>query len=120
MTAVRQSLGWAVDVVAASAWALAAFFIGARLVSVTGGVLFALAVFVTAMTYAVSSRTLEHRARDLASGACPRCWSALTTEHQHRRWDAAASTWLAAVTSWRCLSCGFEQEESLACQKCPE
>jgi hypothetical protein len=99
-------------------WALAAFFVGARLFSLTGGLMLAMAVFVTALTYVASSRMQEMRARNLAEGTCPRCRAPVLFEHKHRRWDASNRVWLAPLMSWRCAACGFQQEEALACEAC--
>ena len=120
MTSVRRGLDLALDCFSSAMWALAAFFIGARLFSVTGGLLLALAVFVTAMTYVATSRAQERRARNLAAGACPRCREPIAFEHQHRRWDASNAQWLPPIMAWRCVTCMFEQEESLACEACPQ
>lgn len=119
MTVLRTGLDFTIDVASAGMWALAAFFIGTRLISSQGGTLLALAVFVTALTFVVTSRIQEGRARNLARGACPRCREALHTEHEHRRWDAASHQWLPPVHAWRCADCGFQQEETLACEACP-
>ena len=119
MTAVRSGLDFALDFFSSAMWAVAAFFIAARLLSFSGGILLALAVFVTAMTFVVSSRTQERRARNLAAGACPRCQASLIIEHEHRRWDASHAAWLPALMTWRCKDCAFQQEESLACERCP-
>lgn len=119
MIVVRRSLDFAIDFVTSSLWALAAFFVGARLLSSSAGLLLALAVFVTAMTFIVSNRNQERRARYIAAGACPRCESALASQHEHRRWDTAHQQWLAPLTTWRCEACGFQQEAPLACEACP-
>ena len=110
MTSVRRGLDFALDFLTSCLWALAAFFVGARLVSTPAGGLLALAVFVTAMTYVLSSRSQERRARAIAAGACPRCGGALASDHQHRRWDTASSAWLAPLTTWTCPNCGEEVE----------
>jgi hypothetical protein len=119
VTALRTGLDIVVDVLAAAMWSLAAFFIAARVLDSTIGLILAFAVFVTALTFVATSRAQEQRARNLARGACPRCRDALKTEHEHRRWDAANRQWLPPVHAWRCSSCGFQQEEALACELCP-
>jgi hypothetical protein len=119
VTGVRRGLDFAIDVLTSCLWALAAFFVGARLVSTPAGGLLALAVFVTAMTFVLSSRSQERRARAIAAGACPRCGEALGSDHQHRRWDTSTSAWLAPLTTWTCAACGFQQEAPLACEGCP-
>jgi Zn ribbon nucleic-acid-binding protein len=115
----RRGLDFAIDLVTSGLWALAAFFAGARLISPNAGMVLALAVFVTAMTYVLTSRAQEHRAHAIAAGACPRCNEALTIEHEHRRWDTSNSQWLAPLTTWQCVQCGFQQEASLGCEACP-
>ena len=119
MTSVRRGLDLAIDFVTSGLWALAAFFIAARLISRDAGLLFGVAVFVTAMTFIVSNRSQERRARHIAAGACPRCEAALVSEHEHRRWDTAHAQWLAPLTTWECEACGFQQEAPLACENCP-
>jgi uncharacterized protein YbaR (Trm112 family) len=119
VTAVRHGFDLAVDLLSSLMWALAAFFISARLLSTTAGSMIALAVFVTALTFVVLSRMQETRARSLALGACPRCREALRVEHQHRRWEASLQQWLPPLTTWDCPACGFEQDESLTCERCP-
>lgn len=119
MTGVRGGFDLAVDFFAATMWAMAAFFAGARLFSGTVGLLLALAVFITAVSYIMGSRVQEQRARHLAVGDCPRCKVSLTMEHTHRRWDSGNSQWLPPLISWRCAACGFQQEERLACEACP-
>ena len=119
MTVVRNSLDFAIDVVTSSLWALAAFFVGARLFSSSIGLVLAAAVFVTAMTFIVSTRSQERRARHIAEGACPRCEQPLFSEHEHRRWDTAHAQWLSPLTTWQCDSCGFQQEAPLPCETCP-
>ena len=119
MTAVRRSLDFVIDLLTACLWALAAFFVGARLFSPAVGLLLALGVFITAMTYVVGTRSQERKARFIAAGACPRCHQPLTSEHEHRRWDGSHQQWLAPLTTWKCEACGFEQEAPLACQACP-
>ena len=120
MTALSRGFGYAIDFVTSFAWALAAFFIGARLFGLSAGVLLALAVFVTSMTYVVISRAQEQRAVQLAAGRCPKCRNAVASEHVHRRWGPAAASWLLPSTSWRCRDCGFEHAEALGCEGCPE
>ena len=119
MTGVRRGLDFAIDSVTSGLWALAAFFIGARLFSSSEGLLLATAVFVTAMTFIIGTRSQERRARHIAAGACPRCENTLVSEHEHRRWDTAHQQWLAPLTTWQCESCGFQQEAPLACETCP-
>ena len=119
MTSVRRGFDFAVDVVTSSLWALAAFFIGSRLLSESAGLLLALAVFVTALTFIVGSRSQERRARHIAAGVCPRCRGVLVSQHEHRRWDTAHAEWLAPLTTWQCEACGFQQEAPLACETCP-
>jgi RNase P subunit RPR2 len=119
LTSVRRSLDFAIDVVTSSLWALAAFFVAARLISSDAGLLLALAVFVTAMTFIVSNRSQERRARHIAAGVCPRCQSNLVSEHEHRRWDTVHSEWLPPLTTWQCEACDFQQEAPLACETCP-
>lgn len=119
MTAVRSGLDFAIDLVTSGLWALAAFFMGARMVSPSAGLLLAVAVFVTAMTYILSTRSQERRARYIAAGACPRCRATLTSDHEHRRWETAQQQWLAPLTTWRCERCGFQQEAPVGCEACP-
>ena len=119
MTFIRRSLDFAIDLVTSCLWALAAFFFGARLLSSSAGLLLAAAVFVTAMTFILNARSQEHRAREIAAGACPRCREALQSRHEHRRWDTAHQEWLAPLTTWHCEACGFQQEAPLACDSCP-
>lgn len=116
---LARGFGFAIDLVTSAAWALAAFFIGARLFGLSAGVLLALAVFVTSMTYIVISRAQEERAEKLAAGRCPRCDASTVTEHVHRRWDPGHAAWLQPSTSWQCRQCGFEHTEALACEGCP-
>jgi hypothetical protein len=119
LTALSRGFGFAIDVVTSGAWALAAFFIGARLFGFSAGLLLALAVFITSMTYVVISRAQEQRAQQLAAGRCPRCHNAVATEHVHRRWDTGAASWLMPSTLWRCRDCGYQHVEPLACEGCP-
>lgn len=119
MMGVRRGLDFAVDLVTACLWAMAAFFAGSRLVSPTGGLIFAIAVFVTAMSFVLGNRSEERRARTIAAGACPRCKSPLRTSHEHRRWDTSHEQWLAPHTTWHCTACDFQQEAPVACRSCP-
>ena len=119
MTSVRRGLDFGIDVVTSGLWALAAFFVAARLISSDAGLLLALAVFVTAMTFIVSNRSQERRARYIAAGLCPRCQASLASEHEHRRWDTAHAEWLPPLTTWQCEACNFQQEPQLACESCP-
>jgi hypothetical protein len=119
VTGVRRGLDLAIDIGTSGLWALAAFFVGARLLSSPAGALLALAVFVTAMTFVLTSRSQERRARAIAAGACPRCSRTLDSDHQHRRWDTSSRAWLAPLTTWTCAGCGFQQEAPLACEGCP-
>ncbi len=119
MMSVRRGLDFAVDVLSAGLWSLAAFFVGARLLSPSVGLLLALAVFVTAMTFVVGSRNQERQARHIAAGACPRCGDSLASRHEHRRWDTSHREWLAPLTTWRCAACGFQEEAAIACETCP-
>ncbi|MGF7473790.1 hypothetical protein WFJ45_23950, partial [Salmonella enterica subsp. enterica serovar Minnesota] len=70
MTLLGRGFGFAIDFVTSFAWSLAALFIGARLFGLAAGLLLALAVFVTSMTYVVVSRAQERRAQELAAGRC--------------------------------------------------
>jgi hypothetical protein len=117
---IRRGFDFALDLFTSCLWALAAFFVGARLLSSNAGLLLALAVFVTAMTFILTSRAQERGAQAIAAGACPRCGAALATDHEHRRWDTSNRKWLAPLTTWRCATCGFQQEASLGCEACPE
>ncbi len=119
MTGLRQGLDFAVDFVTACLWALAAFFVGTRLMSHSVGFLLAIAVFITAMTYVLGTRNQERRARHIAAGACPHCSQSLTTAHEHRRWDTTHQEWLAPLTTWHCEACDFQQEAPIACETCP-
>jgi len=119
VTAFRRGFDFTIDLLTSAMWALAAFFICARLISRDAGALLALAVFVTALTFIVTSRVHERRAHAIAAGACPRCRAPLISEHEHRRWDTENQSWLAALTTWRCGECGFQQEAPLACESCP-
>jgi len=119
MSGLRSGLGLAIDIAGAAAWGLAAFFIVARLLSPAAGSLLGLALFLSALTLMIGARLQETKARQLAAGACPRCGSALRTDHQHRRWDAAGKAWLAPLTTWACRGCGFEQDEAIPCGSCP-
>ena len=120
MTGVRRGLDFAIDFITSGLWALAVFFIGARLFSTSAGLMLALAVFVSAMTFTVTNRSQERRARHIAVGVCPRCHDSLVNEHEHRRWDTAHGEWLPPLTTWHCEACGFQQEAPLACEMCPE
>lgn len=119
MTAVRHTLSFAIDIVTSGLWGMAAFFIGARLLSPEAGLLLALAVFVTALTFILTSRQQEKRARNIAAGLCPRCNRALASNHEHRRWDTAHGQWLPPLTTWQCDECRFQEEAPLACEACP-
>jgi hypothetical protein len=116
---VRRGFTLLVDVVTACMWALAAFFVGARIVSPGAGLALALAVFVSAMTMVLGSRQQEAQARELAAGACPRCHRTLAVEHEHRRWDTTFEKWLPPLTTWACRACGFEHGEPSSCPSCP-
>jgi hypothetical protein len=119
MTSVRRGLDFAVDFASAGLWSLAAFFVGARLFSFSFGLLLALAVFVTAMTFVLGTRSQERDAREIAAGACPRCGASLAMLHEHRRWDTSHHEWLTPLTTWRCEACGFQQEAAAGCETCP-
>ncbi|HEX5368220.1 MAG TPA: hypothetical protein VFY10_02275 [Dehalococcoidia bacterium] len=119
MIMVRRGVSLFVDVASACMWGLAAFFVGARLLSPAIGLALALAVFVSAMTMVMGSRQEEAQARELAAGACPRCHKSLSVEHDHRRWDATFEKWLPPLTTWSCRGCGFEHGEPLPCPSCP-
>jgi hypothetical protein len=119
VTGVRRGLDFAIDLVTSCLWALAAFFVGARLISSPAGMLLAAAVFVTAMTFILTSRAQERRAHAIAAGACPACGEPLASDHQHRRWNTTSGAWLAPLTTWSCGACGFQQEAPLGCDACP-
>ena len=119
MTVMRRGVGLIVDVASACMWALAAFFVGARLFSPAIGLALALAVFVSAMTMVLGSRQEEAQARELEAGACPHCHKTLSVEHEHRRWDAGFQKWLPPLTTWSCKACGFEHDEPVSCPSCP-
>ena len=119
MTGVRHGLDFAIDLFTSGLWAMAAFFIAARLVSPSAGLLLAAAVFVTAITFVLTSRAQERRAHAIAAGACPRCAESLASDHEHRRWSTSTNDWLAPLTTWHCEACGFQQEAPLACEACP-
>ena len=119
MTALRSGFDLFVDVAGSATWALAVFFITARLVSTEAGGLLGLAIFVSALTMVFSARIQETRARELVAGDCPECRSKLLTEHNHRRWDTTHAKWLAPITTWRCSGCGFGHDEPVACERCP-
>ena len=112
-------LDFALDLIVAGTWALAAFFAATRLLSPAAAALLGLAVFITAVSFAVRSRLDDHTMRNLSAGACPHCHAALDTEHTHRRWDPTHSQWLTPLTLWRCPACGFQLSESLICDACP-
>jgi len=119
MTGVRDALDFSLDLVTSGLWALAAFFIGARLLSPSAGMLLAFAVFITALTFILTTRSQERRARNIAAGACPRCRATLSSHHEHRRWDPAGAEWLPPFMTWQCEVCGFQQEAPIACEACP-
>ena len=119
MTSVRRGLDFAVDLASAGLWSLAAFFVGTRLLSSSAGLVLALAVFVSAMTFVLGARSQEREARKIAAGACPRCGESLAMLHEHRRWDTAHQEWLAPLTTWQCGGCGFQQEADVSCDTCP-
>ena len=108
------------DIAGAGMWALAAFFIVARFVSPAAGGVLGLGIFLSALTFLLTSSLQEARARVLLEGACPRCKAALRQAHVHRRWDVAASRWLAPLTTWECDACGYGHEEPAPCGACPE
>jgi len=123
MGAIRSgvgALGLALDVTGAAAWGLAAFFVTNSLISTAAGGLLGLGIFFSALTYMLSGRLQESRARSLVVGACPRCKSLLRREHEHRRWDTERERWLAPLTSWDCAGCGYGHAEPVPCEKCPE
>jgi hypothetical protein len=115
-----SALGVLLDVTGAGAWALAAFFITNHLVSTAAGGLLGIGIFVSALTYLLSGRLQESRAKSLIEGACPRCKAWLHQDHEHRRWDTERERWLAPLTSWECAECGYGHAEPVPCGKCPQ
>jgi len=113
-------MGLFLDVAGAGMWALAAFFITARLVSPAAGGVLGLGIFLSALTMMLTARLQESRARALLAGACPRCKATVKQAHAHRRWDVQASRWLAPLTTWECAACGYGHEEAAPCSACPE
>jgi hypothetical protein len=120
VTSIGRGIGVAFDFLSSALWALAAFFVGARLLGLSAGILLALAVFATAGVYAVTSRAQEKRAEHLARGECPRCHERTVMEHVHRRWDTATASWLLPSTTWRCTACTFDDSRAIACEACPQ
>jgi hypothetical protein len=108
------------DVVGSATWALAAFFLTARLVSPAAGAVLGLGIFVSALTMMLTSRFQETRALALQRGVCPRCDARLSQTHSHRRWDTSRERWLAPLTAWECTACGYGHEEPAPCATCPE
>lgn len=119
MIAVRRSIDFAIDVVTSTVWGVAAFIIAARFGSPSIDLVLGLAVFVSALTFVLTTRRQEREARHIAAGACPQCEDSLVSEHEHRRWDTTHQEWLPPLTTWHCESCGFRQEAPLACESCP-
>jgi hypothetical protein len=115
----RTGFDLALDLIGAMAWGLAAFALGARFVSPPVGALVGLGVLFTIAGMGLSTHLQEARMRSLSAGACPRCRSAVASEHRHRRWDPGRSTWLPPLTSWECSACGYGHNESWACPACP-
>jgi hypothetical protein len=123
MGAIRSGagvLGLILDVTGAAAWGLAAFFVANNLISTAGGGLLGLGIFFSALTYMLSGRLQESRARSLIEGTCPRCKAWLRRDHEHRRWDIEREHWLAPLTSWECAECGYGHAEPAPCGACPE
>jgi hypothetical protein len=117
---VRSGVGLFVDIAGSATWAAAGFFIAARLVSPAAGAVLALGIFVSALTWMLTARFQETRARSLLRGVCPRCGASLRQEHSHRRWDTERERWLAPLTAWECVGCGYGHEEPAPCGACPE
>ena len=115
----RGGFDLALDLIGAAAWGLAAFALGARLVSAPVGALAGLGVLFTIAAMGLSTHLQEARMKALGAGACPRCKAAIASEHRHRRWDPARQTWLPPSTSWECADCGYGHNESWPCPACP-
>jgi zinc transporter ZupT len=119
MTAVRAGFDLLLSFVGAAAWSLAAFAVGARLVSPAAGGLLAVGLFLSLLAVFLGSHLHETRLSRLASGVCPRCKGGVRSEHLHRRLVDASGEWLAPLTSWQCASCGFAHNEAWPCPGCP-
>ena len=115
----RPGFDLALDLIGAMAWGLAAFALGARLISPPVGALIGLGVLFTVAAMGLRTHLEEARMKSLGAGACPRCRSAIASEHRHRRWDPAGATWLPPLTTWDCAECGYGHNESWACASCP-
>ena len=104
---------------AALAWGFASFAFGSRWLSPTAGGLLGIG-FVFAMLATLLTVLLNDQRSDaLRNGACPRCDAPISSEHRHRRWDAAQGKWLPPSTAWDCLDCQFSHGETWACPACP-
>ena len=114
------ALSLAIDIAGAAAWGLAAFFIAASLVSTLAGGIGAIAVFLSVLSYTLTSRMQEARALSLREDLCPRCNTSTRREHEHRRGDVERETWLSPLTTWQCGACSFEHSEAAPCDHCPE
>jgi hypothetical protein len=114
------ALGVAIDVTGAAAWGLAAFFLTNDLISSAGGGLLGVAIFFSASAYLLSGRMQESRAKALLADECPRCRAATRRDHEHRRWDTQGEGWLAPLTTWECVSCGYNHSEPVPCERCPD
>jgi hypothetical protein len=115
-----SALGLLLDVAGAAAWGLAAFFIVNHFVSTAAGGLLGLGIFFSMLSYMLSGRLQESRAKSLIDGACPRCRAWLHRDHEHRRWDTERERWLAPLTSWDCAACGYGHAEPVPCSNCPQ
>lgn len=102
------------------AWGFATFVIVTRLLSTTAGVALGVGVAMSGLATVLATHLQETRMQRLLAGSCPRCGSAVHSEHRHRRWDPSVSRWLPPDTTWRCTACGYDHGEPWECAACPE
>jgi len=118
VSGVRDGLDFAFALLGAVAWALAAFFLGSRLVSTAAAGVVALGLLVSLLVMLVNGRVQESRLGRLVAGRCPACRGEVRGEHEHRRLGAGGA-WLPPLTSWQCGACGFAHSEAWPCAGCP-
>jgi hypothetical protein len=121
MTGVSRGLDVLLDLVGAATWGFGTFVLTRwLLLSEPAAGLLGLAVSLSFLAWTLSTHLHELRMRELVAGVCPRCKSAVASEHRHRRWEPARREWLTPATSWQCASCGYSHSESWGCPGCPE
>jgi hypothetical protein len=118
VTHTRSAIDSLLALVAALAWGFAVFAFGARWVSPMASGLLALAVLLSASVMVLTMHLRDRRLLALSKGVCPRCGTAIVSEHRHGRWEPMRAVWEPPGTAWDCARCGYSHSESWPCPAC--